>query len=114
MTFLTYLTTFMCQFGRYRYKRLPFEAALTGNMFQWKINEIFKNLPTVFGIADDLLVVGYDSNSKDHDEMLWQLLQICRHMSLKVDKDKFISGAHQSCSLVRWFPGMEYNLTHKS
>ena len=39
-------------------------------MFQCKIDKIFKDLPIVFGIADDTLVVGYDSNGKDHDEML--------------------------------------------
>ena len=47
----SYLTTFVCQFGRYRYKRLPFEAAPTANIFQWKISKIFKNLPNVFIIA---------------------------------------------------------------
>ena len=61
--------TFACQFGRYRYKRLPYGAAPTGDMFQ--IDEIFKNLPNVFGIADDILIVGYDIAGKDHDEMLW-------------------------------------------
>ena len=49
----SYLTTFAGQFGRYKYKRLPFGAAPTGDMFQHKIDEIFKNLPNVFGIADD-------------------------------------------------------------
>ena len=47
----SYLTTFACQFGRYKYKRLPFGAAPTGYIFQHKINGIFKNLPNVFGIA---------------------------------------------------------------
>ena len=41
-----------------------------GDMFQHKIDEIFKNLLNVFGIADDILVVSYDSDGKDHDEML--------------------------------------------
>ena len=45
----------MCQFGRYRYKWLPFGAALAGYMFQRKIDEIFKDIPTVFGIADDII-----------------------------------------------------------
>ena len=30
----SYLTTFTCHFGRYRYKQLPFGAAPAGNMFQ--------------------------------------------------------------------------------
>ena len=54
----SYVTTFACQFGKYRYKRQPFGAAPTGDMFQEKIDEIFKKLPNVFGIADDILVVG--------------------------------------------------------
>ena len=56
----SYLTTFVCQFGRCRYKSLPFRAAPAGDMFQRKPDEIFENLPNVFGIAENILVVGYD------------------------------------------------------
>ena len=41
-------TMFTCQFWRYRYKQLPFGAAPAGDMFQRKIDEIFKDLPHVF------------------------------------------------------------------
>ena len=58
----SYLTTFACLFGRYRYKRLPFGAVPAGDMFQHKTDEIFKDLPNVFGIMDDILVTG-KSNS---------------------------------------------------
>ena len=61
----------MCQFGRYRYKKQPFAAAPTNDIFQHKINEIYRNLPNVFGIEDDILVVGYDIDGKDHNEILW-------------------------------------------
>ena len=67
----SYFTTFACQFGRYRHKRLPFGAAPTGDMFQHKIDEIFKDLLNVFGIADDILVVGYYNDGKDNDKTLW-------------------------------------------
>ena len=63
-----YLTTFICQFGRYIYKRLLFGEAPTGNMFQQKIDEIFKYLPNICGIMDDILVAGYDGDGKDCDE----------------------------------------------
>ena len=36
---------FACHLGRYRYKWLPFGAALAGDMFQRTIDEIFKDLP---------------------------------------------------------------------
>ena len=52
------LTTFSCLFGRYCYKCLPFGAVLAGNMFHRKISEIFNDIPNVFGIADDILVIG--------------------------------------------------------
>ena len=40
----SYFTTFPCQFGRYRYKWLPFGAALAGDIFDRKIDEIFKDI----------------------------------------------------------------------
>ena len=40
-------------------------------MFQWKNDEIFKALPNVFGITDNIVFVGYDSNGRDHDDTLW-------------------------------------------
>ena len=45
-------------------------AAPAGDMFKWKIDKIFEDLPNVFGIADEILVVDYDSNGKDHDDTL--------------------------------------------
>ena len=38
-------------------------------MFQWKIDEIFKDLPNVFGSADDILIVGYEADSKNHNRI---------------------------------------------
>ena len=64
----SYLTTFTCPFGRYWYKHLPFGAAPAGDTFQCKIDKIFNDMPNIFGIADDILVIGYDEDRKDHDE----------------------------------------------
>ena len=52
-----HMTTFACWFDRYRYKRSPYRAAPGGDIFQCKVDKIFKDLPNVFGIADDILVV---------------------------------------------------------
>ena len=38
-------------------------------MFKKKLMK-FKDLPNVFGIADDILIVGYDSDGKDHNKMI--------------------------------------------
>ena len=40
------------------------------DMFQQKIDEIFKCLLNTYGIADDLLIVGYDADCRDHDKAL--------------------------------------------
>ena len=57
-----YLTTFACQLGRFRYMRLPFGYAAADDIFQRKINKKIKELPNVFRIADDILVVSYNEN----------------------------------------------------
>ena len=45
---LSYITTFACQFGRYRFTIEIFRVVLAGYMFQQKIDEIFKDLPIIF------------------------------------------------------------------
>ena len=46
-----------------------------------KNREMVTNLSNVFHIADDILVVGYDNDGKDHDNTLQKLLQICRQVN---------------------------------
>ena len=43
-------------------------------MFQREKDEIFKELLNVFGMADDILVVGYDGNGTDHDNIPYRVL----------------------------------------
>ena len=80
----SYLMMLACQFGRYRYKWLPFGAALAGEVFQQKIDETLKELPNLFGIADDILVIGYKADRKDHDETLQRVLQVCRPSDFEI------------------------------
>ena len=93
------LTTFAYQFGRYRYKCLPFGAASAGDMFQRKIDGIFNDMPNVFSITDDNLVVGYEDDGRDHDETVQTVLQRCRKVNLKLNKDK----CHFRCTSVLFF-----------
>ena len=72
-----------CQFQRYIYKWLSFGTAPAGDMFQRKIGEIFKDIPNAFGIADDVIVAGYETDGRDHDKTVWRLPQICRWVNLK-------------------------------
>ena len=55
-------------------------------MFQRKIDEIFKDLPNVFSIADGILVAGYEADGKDHDKTVLRVLQRCTQVNLKLNK----------------------------
>ena len=95
----SYFMMFVCQFGRYRYKHVPFRAAPAGDMFQRKIDEIYKDMPNVFGIADDILVAGYEADGRDHEETVQTVLQRCRQVNLKLNEDKY----HFRCTSVPFF-----------
>ena len=95
----SYSTTFSCLFGRYHYNCLLFEAVLAGNMFQRKIDEIFNDIPNVFGIADDILVIGYDRDGAVHDEAVYSVLEWCQDVNLKLNKDKW----HFRCMSIPFF-----------
>ena len=45
-----------------------------GDMFQCKIDKIFSDMPNMFGIVDDILVIGYDKNGMDHDAAVHKVL----------------------------------------
>ena len=100
--------------GGTRINGLPFGAALAGDMFQRKIDEIFKDLPNVFSIADNILVAGYKTDCKDHDETVQRVLQRCRQVNLKIKQRKvsfqvYISPILWANYIVAW----SKNQTHK-
>ena len=64
-------------------------------------DNIFNDMPNVFSITDDILVVGYENDGRDHDETVQKVLQRYRKVNLKLNKDSVISGAHLSHSLER-------------
>ena len=70
------------------YMRMGFDIMLAGDMFLWKIDVVFKDLPKVFGIADDILIVGYDADGKEHNRMPRWVMQICNKEHLNLNKDK--------------------------
>ena len=68
-------------------------------MFQRKKDKIFQDLSNVFGIANDISVVGYEVDGKDHDKTLQRVLQMCRQLNLKLTTDK----GHFRCTSVLFF-----------
>ena len=95
----SYLTTFTCPFGRDQYMHLPFRAVPVDNMFQCKIDDIFSDMPNVFGIMDDVLVIVYNEDGADHNAKVHKVLRWCKEVNLKLNKDK----CHFRCMSIPYF-----------
>ena len=60
----------------------------------------------MFGIAADILVVRYDSDSKDHDKSLQKVPQTCTEVSLKTEQRQMLFQIHISTIFsVKLFTG---------
>ena len=68
-------------------------------MFQCKIDEIFNDMPNIFGIADNILVIGYDEDGTDHDKVVYNVLRCCKEVNLKLNKYK----CHFRCTSIPFF-----------
>ena len=56
-------------------------------------------MPNIFGIADDILVIGYDKDGADHDATVHKVLRQCKVVNLKLNKDK----CHFRCMSIPFF-----------
>ena len=68
-------------------------------MFQCKIDKIFSDMMNVFGITDDILVIGYEDNGADHDTAVHKVLWRCKEVNLKLNKEK----CHFRCTSIPFF-----------
>ena len=68
-------------------------------MFQCKIDKIFSDMPNVFCITDDILVIGYDENGADHDAVVHNVLWRCKEVNSKLNKEK----CHFRCTSIPFF-----------
>ena len=80
------LLTFNTPFGRYRYRRLPFGITSAPEVFSKRLQELFIDLPGVECLVDDILVHG--ETDQEHDENVLRLLERCRQVNLKLNKQK--------------------------
>ena len=77
------LCTFNSPFGRYRFKRLSFGVNISQDVFQHKLDEVFKNIPNVGGIADDILIVG--NTPQEHDHAFINMLEASRNNNVSLN-----------------------------
>ena len=54
-------------------------------MLQRKIDKLLHELPSVFGIPDDILIAGFDNFGRDHDKIVDKVLEIFRKTNLKLN-----------------------------
>ena len=82
------LTTFNSPHGRFRFNRMPMGISCAQDEFQWAIDCTFQDIHNVFGIADDLIVVGFSEDGHDHDQTLHAVLQCARENGPRLNPDK--------------------------
>ena len=72
--------------GQYRFKRMPFGAKMSQDVFQMKMDLIMERCPGVISIQDDIVVCG--TSEEDHDANLINLLNVAQveGLVLKIKK----------------------------
>ena len=68
-------------------------------MLQCKIDEIFSDMPNIFGIIDDIFIIGYDEDRADHDAAVHKVIRWCEEVNSKLNKDK----CHFRCMSIPFF-----------
>lgn len=84
----SYLTTFNTPNGRYRFLRMPFGLRMSQDVFQFKIDETYRNCLGATGIADDITVHGRDESN--HDLHLHDAMERTRMAGIKLNQEKCI------------------------
>ena len=56
-------------------------------------------MPNIFGIVDNILVIGYDNDGTDHYATGHKVLQRCEDVNLKLNKEK----CHFRCPSIPFF-----------
>ena len=70
----------------YRFKCLPFGVNVSQDVFQRKLDEVFKNIPNVGGIADDILIVG--NPPQEDDQAFINMLEASRNNNVSLNSEK--------------------------
>ena len=61
-------------------------ASLSSDVYQFKIDEIFQDIPQCVGIVDDIVIFGY--NDHDHDVTLYSVLDRAHKVRMKFSPKK--------------------------
>ena len=72
--------------GQYRFKRMPFGAKMSQDVFKMKMNLIMEKYPGVISIHNNIVI--YGTSKEDHDANLINLLNVARVKGLVLNSKK--------------------------
>lgn len=82
----TDLCTFNTAFGRFKFLRMPFGISSASEVFHKRLYEYFDDIEGVILFVDDLLC--YADTKELHDIRLRQVLDRCKEINIKLNRDK--------------------------
>ena len=80
------LTTMATPFGHYCWTRLSFGLKISAEVFQRKLPQSLEGLTGVICVADDIVI--HAPNVQTHNVYLRELLQRCRNVGIRLNKEK--------------------------
>jgi len=81
------LTTFITEWGRYRYLRLPQGYIAAGDAYTCRLDEILASIQRKVKVVDDCLL--YNSNIEEAFYHAWDFLTLCAQNGIVLSIDKF-------------------------
>ena len=82
-----YMTTIVTKFGKFRYNRLPMGMCASGDIFQYKVDELLGDIDGIKTYINDILVLSKDCFTK-HVEKLSMIFGKLRTAGFKVNAHK--------------------------
>jgi len=65
---------------------LPFGVKLSQDIFQCKLDEVYKDIPNVMGIADNIVVCG--STESEYDQAFCKMLDATHKHNISLNSEK--------------------------
>ena len=93
-------TTMALDIGRFQWTRPPMGSIVAQDVFQRKLDAIFLSVPGVTGIADDMIIYGW--NDQEHDEYLVNFLEVSMKNTLTLNPGQ--DAVQTSTSFLHWTP----------
>lgn len=94
------LTTFMTQFGRFRYLRVPQGFIAAGDEFNMRTDQAFEDIPRLAKVVDDILI--FDDDFDTHVKHVRQVLERAHThgITFSVKKFEFGKSEVQFCGYI--------------